>query len=85
MNLKEKKSYVLKQFRRCLAWTAVAAALALAYVVFSLAAWVFGNPDHVYGDLFKFCGLLIPFCLFFVLFLMLTRHLVLSALSRSPE
>jgi hypothetical protein len=82
--MNDKAQYVHRKWKQVIIPFTFAAGLALAYVLFALAAWVFGSRGYLQDDLFKFCLLVIGFYVPFYGFLCLIRAIVLSGMSKSP-
>jgi hypothetical protein len=80
--MNDKVQYVNRKWKQVIMPFTFAAALALAYVLFSLAEWVYGNDEYLRDDLLKFCLLVIVFYVPFYGILRLIRAVVLSGMSK---
>jgi hypothetical protein len=79
----DKARYVHRKWKQVIIPLTFAAMLALAYVIFALAARAFGSRGYLQDDLFMFCLLVIGFYVPFYGFLRLIRVIVLSRMSKA--
>ncbi len=76
----DKAQYARRKFWQVFIPAAIAAALALAFVLFSLLAWTLGHPQYVQDGLFAFCLLIVgSFVPLSIILVLVTGFLILVA------